>query len=252
MRILPPFEEKIDPCHHHRGKNVAAGTVEGLPPESSQLVEHRFMQEAAMIDLAALLNVIADTAKEITNLMGLIEKNLASYDRLQERFRRKRLEARLEELLRQLSDLRGGNLPTLWRLARLIDKDDSVQLDYLGKSLAELEIDEWTFDYDFRQFLGILLKMRDLIDEFKSDIVSVDYRLYEALQDAVKNRIAIVGLLAKDGGRSFSPDRLKALFSAYSELVKSTEELKNKLQQSARAAGKQRMTRRKTRSQTSP
>lgn len=70
-----------------------------------------------MIDLAALVKTTTDTASDLTNLVGIIEKNLASYERIRALFRRKRLLSRLSDVLKLLTRWRRNNRETLWALS---------------------------------------------------------------------------------------------------------------------------------------
>jgi len=81
--------------------------------------------------------------------------------------------------------------------------------------------------------LLILLHARDLIEEFKGDIVHVDYRLYEQLHEAVHGRVNVIEMLLNEDGQSISVDKLKEAYLAYVELAKSVGTLKDKLQDAA-------------------
>jgi len=75
-----------------------------------------------MIDLAAIACITRDTVRELTDIAGLIEKNIASYDRIAERFRRKRVVNRLNNILRRLTDFRVMNIVTLLEIAERLHR----------------------------------------------------------------------------------------------------------------------------------
>jgi hypothetical protein len=185
-----------------------------------------------MLDLGSIAKMTKDVVKELTNLVGLIEKNLASYDRIAARFRRKRIAARLQEILLRLTEWRASNIETLWRLAEYAIHNDNVSLDRTFK------YDNYA-NYPLLAFLEALLSTRDLIDEFKKDIVHVDYRLYEELQDAINGRIEILRMLLTDPGESVpSIEKIKSAYVSYSALVESIGGLKDKLQSASQDVSK--------------
>jgi hypothetical protein len=190
-----------------------------------------------MIDIGAIVSITRDTIKELTDVVGLIEKNISSYDRIKARFRRKRIAGRLEAILLRLTYWRQMNRRTLWMLAEIATRDED------GPSSLPADIDEdfgyHGFHSDMRLFLEGLLATRDLIDEFKKDIVSVDYRLYEDLHDAVNGRIELVEMFM-DGGKvegkyAISTEKLKRAYSSYRALVDSVSAVKDAVQSGARS-----------------
>jgi hypothetical protein len=202
-----------------------------------------------MLELGAIVAAIKDTAKELTNLVGLIERNIASYDRLKANYLRKRTRRRLSYLLETLTSWRGKQGKIIFRLGELITKRrgvDSLRLDkHRGPSDA-FEMG-WAHPYhdadeELRSFFKTLISTRRLVSEFRRDIISVDYKLFQELEDAIDQRMELIGvLLESEGGKELSPQKLRALYRAYSMLVASIEGLKSSLQEASRstAGGKQ-------------
>ena len=192
------------------------------------------------MEVGTLVNMVAETAKELTNLVGLIEKNLASYDRIKARFRRKRVVGRLEAILERLTVAYEANLATLWVLADRLTgagADPKWVTDRLEENRSIFT--PGVYNGDLRRYLLILLHARDLIEEFKGDIVHVDYRLYEQLHEAVHGRVNVIEMLLNEDGQSISVDKLKEAYLAYVELAKSVGTLKDKLQDAAKKGSRQ-------------
>lgn len=187
-----------------------------------------------MIDLTSFLTVSKQTAKQLTDLVGIIERNITSYDRIKARFRRKRIVERLERILALLSRWHRSNNMTLWRLASMTTEHEppDAQIDVA----EDIGWDPNRFAPEIEDFLQALLETKDLIDQFEADIVSVDYKLYEELQDAVDGRINIVRLLVKAGRKEISTEHLRLMYSSYTELVASVREVKDRLQSATRTA----------------
>src|SRR5690242_3509463 len=91
-----------------------------------------------MLDMEGLSKAVSETVTNLTNVVGLIEKNIQAYDRLRDRRRARRLHAALVELLTRLSDWRSRNDVTLWLMAEwasrgelshdVLDPDESEDL----------------------------------------------------------------------------------------------------------------------------
>jgi hypothetical protein len=176
------------------------------------------------------MTVIGDIARaakeivgELTDIVGLIEKNISSFDRITARYRRKRVEHKLEAILQRLTTMHHSCHTTLWITARLAyEKGD--------KSLVEQQqLDLAGADLDLRAFLESLLEIRDMIDEYKSDIINTDYTIYERLDDCIRNRIRLVSTLLEADHRQYSLDKLKSMYVAYADLITSIKVVKDEL-----------------------
>jgi hypothetical protein len=181
-----------------------------------------------MLDLNSITKMTKDIVTELTNLVGLIEKNIASYDRIAARFRRKRIEARLREILLRLTIWYSSNRQTLWMLGKYAMKGDDISLERFDSRV----------EYDLLEFLQALLSTTDLIDEFKKDIVHVDYHLYEGLQDAIDGRIKVITMLIDPEESVLSIERVKTAYASYSALVESIGGLKDQLQNASQDISK--------------
>lgn len=86
-----------------------------------------------------------------------------------------------------------------------------------------------------QSFLFSLLDARAVLEEYSSDIIGVDYKLYEEIDDCIHNRISILSQLSQDNESALSVDKLLTLTQAYSELVASLEKVKEDLQTAIRS-----------------
>lgn len=189
-----------------------------------------------MIDLTSIISATKDIVKDLTNIVGLIEENISSYDRITVRFRRKRIVKRLIKILEILSSYRYFNAVTLWEIAERAtrvarEENKGIYEDIGNCRIPDLSYDShWQFSFQLEGFLIALLETRDLIDEYKKDIIGIDYRLYEELDDAIQNRIDILTLLSDSSQQRISADKLMTAYAAYAELVNSISSLKDELE----------------------
>jgi hypothetical protein len=190
------------------------------------------------MDLGDVANATKDIVKELTNVIGLIEKNIASYDRIKARFRRRRVNERLEEILNRLTQWHRFNCDTLWRLGQLAERG-TLRSKELS---AYLNNDEDALPFSYRseliEYQDALLSTQALIDDFKKDIISVDYKLYEALQDAVDGRMKIVAMLVAADRKDISIENIKTAYESYRALVEGVHTVKDALQSAAKNASK--------------
>jgi hypothetical protein len=133
--------------------------------------------------------------------------------------------------LSKLTNLRRSQRYFLFRLgATLTEEDNGWELArYLGYGNGEVDIHD---------FLRTLFSIRDLIDEFKGDIISVDYKLYEDLHDSIEDRIALITVIADASGKEIARDKVKTLYTSYSALVDSMTALKESFQKASRIVSK--------------
>lgn len=208
-----------------------------------------------MVDVAAIAALTKNTIVGLTDVVGLIEKNIASYDRVTERFRRKRLAKRFDHILRLLVDFRQNNMVTLMGIAERMQRQEDVEFNpYLDepvqaksipanviRSWAKRYLDEnrgrkFSHDTSLTGFFTSLLEARDVITRYKSDIISVDYSLYEEIDDAVMKRVDITEILRDND--NISPEKLQIIYNSYVELMLSIETLKDRLQSMSKDTSK--------------
>jgi hypothetical protein len=176
-----------------------------------------------MTNVGEIVQVTKELVGQLTDVVGLVEKNISSFDRIAARYRRKRVTHRLETILQTLTTMHHSCLTTLWLTAKLAwEKGD--------QSLSKLhELDFTSADFDLRSFLHSLLDIRDIIDEYKSDIINTDYTVYERLEDCIYGRIRVVNMLLENDDKQYSIDKLKAMYVAYAELIVSLKKVKDDL-----------------------
>ena len=183
-----------------------------------------------MLSLSDIMKAAAEIAGQMTNIMGHVERNYASYDLMKARYRRNRLVGRLEKILQRLTSLRLSCHTTLYLTSKLaFDKGE--------ESIAELaSLDLESANFNLTGFLESLLEIRDIIDEYKNDIINTDYKLYENIEDCIKGRIRIVNILLENDKSKYSVEKLKSIYVTYENLISSLssvkEELANKLKSS--------------------
>jgi hypothetical protein len=83
--------------------------------------------------------------------------------------------------------------------------------------------------------------MRDLIDQYKGDIVSIDYKLYEDIEDALSGRIDVLQMLLDHDQSGISLEKLKELHDSYCSLVAGLTQLKDDVQSASRNAARGRV-----------
>jgi hypothetical protein len=184
-----------------------------------------------MLDISEIAKASRDLIKQLTNIVGLIEKNLASYDRIKARFQRKRMAARLHEILKRITLIGlSTNRYTLWMLT-----EHAVQKGIDAEEFVRSVESDKICHYDLRDYLGGLLELRDFVDQYRGDLISIDYRLYEALQEAILGRIDVLKVLTDQDASTISAEKLKELYESYLSLVKAITDLKDTIQSAARS-----------------
>ena len=178
-----------------------------------------------MFGLPELLSAVRDILRELTDIVGLVEKNLASYDRIEARFRRKRVRRHLEDILVRLGTLRRTNAFTLWKLAEeLGDADRQGWKHLLDVPASENGI----FNSQLRNFLHALLATSDVIAQYRSDLVARDYLLFEKIEDAFQGRINLLKLILNQRGR-LSKQKLREIYAGYLSLAEGVTKVKDEL-----------------------
>src|SRR5580704_13338279 len=174
-----------------------------------------------MLEIGEIAKATRDVVKQLTDVIGLIEKNLASYDRIKSRFRRRRIADRLQEILQEMLPLKRDNAYTLWEMTENIRRRAAAVQDdsFLESDYVKRELDAFMFSDDLHNYLKSLLAMRDLIDQYKGDIVSIDYKLYEDIEDALSGRIDVLQMLLDHDQSGISLEKLKELHDSYCSLV---------------------------------
>jgi hypothetical protein len=191
-----------------------------------------------VISGSELVRLATETVRDLTDIVGHIEKNIASYDRIRQRLRRKRELRRLQEILREVTLLGERNIKTLWGIAEMAQMHGESKI---AQNAMEFRPDDRFFvNNEIQEFPRVLLKVRDIIDEYRDDLINVDYKLYEKLHDAIDRRLDLLDIVLdkKHAGR-LDIDKLRRLYIVYNELVRSLEKVKDQLQRMTR----QRMTR---------
>jgi hypothetical protein len=188
-----------------------------------------------MVDVATIANLTKETIRELTNVVGIIEKNLASYDRIKERFRRRRIAKRLIHILNILTSFRDNNLVTIMGIVERMQQSDENNRRYSALYLNEKSGKRFQYDDSVRAFFESLVEAKDVIDEYKLDILTVDYALYEELDDAISRRLDMTELLREDGRLSYK--KMQVIYDSYVELVSSIDILKERVQSAARNEG---------------
>ncbi|MCS0463777.1 hypothetical protein [Rhizobium favelukesii] len=134
-----------------------------------------------MTEFKSVLDATSQLVSQILNLVGLVEKNQASFENLQNRYQKKRSKRVLEELLMQLVGHRTMNRMALniMHLAEgasmgknRFDGDLSIE-NFSGGKFGVL-------DWDLQAFLDSVLKIRDFMEKNHKELILNDYRLYEA------------------------------------------------------------------------
>ena len=81
-----------------------------------------------------------------------------------------------------------------------------------------------------RLFLNALLETQDFIEEYHKDIIGVDYKMYENLQDSISARVELIRFLQSNASKHLSKEKMRRLHVIYSALVKALDGYKQKLQ----------------------
>src|SRR5258708_20898342 len=162
----------------------------------------RTVVEGQMTSVGEIVQVTKEIVAQLTDVVGIVEKNISSFDRITVRHRRKRVTHRLETILQKLTTMHYSCLTTLWLTAKLASEKGEQSLSELQK------LDFPSADFDLRSFLDILLEIRDIIDEYKSDIINTDYTVYERLDDCIYGRIKLVSMLLETDEKQYSIDKL--------------------------------------------
>ncbi len=176
-----------------------------------------------MISVSDLAQATTELVGQITNIVGHIERNYSSYDFIKARYRRNRLIGRLETILQKLTLLRLSCHTTLYLTAKLAFERGQ-------DSLSELRnLDFESANFNLNGFLESLLEVRDIIDEYKADIINTDYTIYERLEECIKGRIKIVNMLLEHDEKHYSIDKLKSMYTNYEKLITSLNSVKDEL-----------------------
>jgi hypothetical protein len=184
-----------------------------------------------LVTIGEIVKAVRDIVCDLSDIVGIIEKNVASYDRISSRFRRKRVVSRLTEILLLLTSWRMQNYATLFLMASEIRKISKRYYDETGSPIAVKRPECIPqFEGDLHRFLYGLLSASDLISEYKADIVRFDFSVYEKIEDCVRNRIKIIGLLVDRETAEIAVDDMEQLYDAYEDLVRSLQSTKEEIQ----------------------
>ena len=170
-----------------------------------------------MVDASGYIAAAKEIISSITNIGGIIDDNLASYDKIQARFRRKRLVKRLEGILRIVNSWDGynGRTMSLLQAAKYMKKGQSIS--------------RYMNDIDLSEFSLALLDARELIDQYSLREIRIDYTIFEELHGLVDGRRVVIGALESvDEGNA--DKLLLVLIEVYGQLMRETRRLKEKIQ----------------------
>lgn len=182
-------------------------------------------------NFGSLIAAANSIIENLTNLVGIFEKNVDSYDRIARKFKRKRIVSRLERILQKVTSWNTSNRATLFMIAKWSAEGHDKNFD----NFSAIDDNSGRFmEHDLRNFLEALLSTQDIIEEYREDIIAADYKLYESLQDAMSSRIGIVRQLLSEDSSNLSKDRLRELSKTYEALIHSLDQTKAKLQSSAK------------------
>jgi len=190
-----------------------------------------------MLDLQTMTKAVADVIRGLTNIVGLIENNVHSYDRLNDRHRERRLKDGLEQLLVKLTRWHIRNGFTLWLIAEWANANPSSLDDNLlliSDNDGEYDSLDWERRYSYQgqlaDFLEDILDTMALLEEYHTDIIRFDHKLYRELQVGIlMRRQTLVALLGMDDVK-LAPKKLEELHKIYTSLVASASECKDRLQ----------------------
>ncbi|MBB4286811.1 hypothetical protein [Roseospira goensis] len=169
-----------------------------------------------------LTEAVAQAVADITNVVGHIERNIAAYHAIRDRQRARAFRDGLQALLVETVGLRGPNIrvrDTIFDLERKIAATGGT--DAATERIAEA---------DLRAVLAQILGVRDVLHTLDKDLIAVDYRTYERLDDALQGRATIVrALLDPEQRGRLSPQRLRDLGHLYARLIDALETCKARL-----------------------
>ena len=130
--------------------------------------------------------------------------------------------------MESLTELRGLNEVTIWSIASEVR--DSQRVGNFQELMAGMEANPYA-GKDLESFGLAILETRDILDELKSDLIAVDYKLYEDLMDNIEARQLTFSILKDSELGSFSKQKLTDLYQAYEDLIKSLQLCKDRVQE---------------------
>jgi len=182
-----------------------------------------------MFDMQAMSKAVAEVAANLTNVVGLIEKNLESYDNIRNRNRARRLEEAVRIMLARLTHWRMSNDLTLWLLASWSDNDTPHPISPNWTERSDFLDIRDDYEVELTSFFKDILDTMQHLEQYSNDLIRSDYRLYEELAICISaRRDTIRALLSKEAKR-LSPDKLRELYRIYVILVSSTSACKERL-----------------------
>src|SRR2546423_12278872 len=111
-----------------------------------------------MIDFSDLTKTVSESISNLINVTGHVDRNIKSYDSIRDRFLRRRLLRRLQDILASLTEFRGYNRPTLMLLAELVAEDKSTE--HFPYEVGD------PCDPSFSNFLTALLSLQDVLEDY--------------------------------------------------------------------------------------
>ncbi|MTJ83798.1 MAG: hypothetical protein F8N37_22660 [Telmatospirillum sp.] len=202
-----------------------------------------------MLDFMGIASIIQELTREMTDIVGHIEKNIASFDKIKARFRRNRIVARLEQIQCGLGSIYPSNRMSLIAMAQIlseIDENKDVEeknrlaniVDISNEPRSHGRWNRISYGDSLSEFLIALSELRELVDEYKKDIIIADYTLYSDIYDAIADRIDMINILAdKEHRDTLSRANMVGLLSEYTKLFESIELVKERLEIAIKADG---------------
>ena len=190
------------------------------------------MTDNGLDQFTKLIKAISALIDNITNVTGVVKKNVDAYWKIKDDYAARRQRDRLEHLLLSISDwhLRQGR--TLMRLGHMLaESNDKSKIDddaFRGYDTR--------WGYELQEFRGRVLQTLDLLMQYHSDLVKVDYKLFEDLRVNLEGRAQLLLTLKDTQEKTMVRDRLVELYEGYTLLVSSLADLKAAL--AAAAKGK--------------
>ena len=123
---------------------------------------------------AGVVETAGKVVLELTNVVGLVEKNMTSVSSMRDRFKKKRVHQKLSELLLALTQWRMPNQRVrehFYTLGRYIEGKDGTRVpenDVL-KDKKVLEEVRANLKADLVEFGQVILRTKDIVDELAPD-----------------------------------------------------------------------------------
>jgi hypothetical protein len=174
-------------------------------------------KDVSMTDFSSISLATSRLIEQLSNLTGIIDQNYQSACNIQLRYKRKRMQYKLEKLLQKLVSCREYNSRiALWDISRL-DNNDYLINGYMDHGLNS----------DLNTFLEVLMDIHDFLIDNCGDLIKSDYKIFENVQDSISARINIVSvILDEKGTNNISHEKLIELTKLYHKLIEHLDKCK--------------------------